>query len=130
FNHGKRNNMIPNEYFHKDWQRFLKLGLTNQVENIVMNKVPKKGDATEEEMKLAMQVKGEIMPIRHQAQVEAKAHVISEDEKKFFVYTSLCNAQVDAKLVGIRAKRVKDVAENRMKLLKKNQMRLLKKIKK
>ncbi|KAK9302187.1 hypothetical protein QLX08_005649 [Tetragonisca angustula] len=75
-------------------------------------KKPKSGDATQEEMKLAMQVKGEIMPVRHQARVKAKARVISENEKKFSAYTIVRTARADARLVGIRAKRAKDAAEN------------------
>ena len=63
-------------------------------------------------MKLAMQVKGEIMPVRHQARVKAKARVISENEKKFSAYTIVRTARADARLVGIRAKRAKDAAEN------------------
>ena len=63
-------------------------------------------------MKLATQVKGEIMPVRHQARVKAKARVISESEKKFSAYTTVRTARADARLVGIRAKRAKDAAEN------------------
>ncbi|KAK9302269.1 hypothetical protein QLX08_005697 [Tetragonisca angustula] len=75
-------------------------------------KKPKSGEATQEEMKLATQVKGEIMPVRHQARVKAKARVISESEKKFSAYTTVRTARADARLVGIRAKRAKDAAEN------------------
>ncbi|KAF3427917.1 hypothetical protein E2986_12452 [Frieseomelitta varia] len=75
-------------------------------------KKPKNGDATEEEMKLATQIKGEIMPVRHQTRVKAKARVISENEKKFSAYTTVRTARADARLVGIRAKRAKDAAEN------------------
>ncbi|XP_068983817.1 large ribosomal subunit protein eL13 [Bombus flavifrons] len=203
---GKRNNMIPNGHFHKDWQRFVKTwfnqparkfrrkqsrikkaravaprpvkllkpivhcptfryhtkvragkgftleelkasGLNKRfartigiavdprrrnksVESLQTNaqrlkeyksklilfplneKRPKVGDATEEEMKLATQVKGEIMPVRHQAPAKAKARVISEEERKFSAYVTLRKARADARLVGIRAKRVKDAAEN------------------
>ncbi|XP_003694362.1 60S ribosomal protein L13 [Apis florea] len=203
---GKRNNMIPNGHFHKDWQRFVKTwfnqparkyrrkqnrvkkartvaprpvkllrpvvhcptfryhtkvragkgftleelkasGLNKRfartigiavdprrrnksVESLQTNaqrlkeyksklilfplneKKPKKGDASEEEMKLATQVKGEIMPVRHQPPAKAKARVISEEERKFSAYVTLRKARADARLVGIRAKRVKDAAEN------------------
>lgn len=63
-------------------------------------------------MKLTTQVKGEIMPVRHQAPAKAKARVISEEERKFSAYVTLRKARADARLVGIRAKRVKDAAEN------------------
>ena len=52
------------------------------------------------------------MPIRHQAPVKSRASVISDEEKKFSAYITLRKARADARLVGIRAKRVKDAAEN------------------
>lgn len=52
------------------------------------------------------------MPIRHQAPVKAKARVITEEEKKFSAYITLRKARADTRLVGIRAKRAKDAAEN------------------
>nr|WGJ63370.1 ribosomal protein L13a [Anastatus japonicus] len=204
---GKRNNMIPNGHFHKDWQRFVKTwfnqparkyrrktnrvkkarsiaprpvnllrpvvhcptvryhskvragkgftlselraaGLNKRfartigiavdprrrnksVESLQTNaqrlkeykaklilfplneKKIKKGEATPEECKVASQVKGEIMPQGlHQAPAKAKARLITEDEKKFNAYITLRKARADARLVGIRAKRVKDAAEN------------------
>ncbi|XP_015586241.1 60S ribosomal protein L13 [Cephus cinctus] len=203
---GKRNNMIPNGHFHKDWQRFVKTwfnqparkyrrkqnrvkkarsvaprpvnllrpvvhcptfryhtkvragkgftldelkasGLNKRfaktigiavdprrrnksVESLQTNaqrlkeyraklilfpineKKPKKGEASEEERKLATQVKGQVMPVRRQPPARSKARVITEDEKKFSAYVTLRKARADARLVGIRAKRVKDAAEN------------------
>ncbi|XP_046428731.1 60S ribosomal protein L13 [Neodiprion virginianus] len=203
---GKRNNMIPNGHFHKDWQRFVKTwfnqparkyrrkqnrikkaravaprpasllrpivhcptfryhakvragkgftleelksaGLNKKfartigiavdhrrrnksVESLQTNaqrlkeyraklilfpineKKIKKGEATEEERKVASQIKGEVMPVRHQAPAKAKARVVTDEEKKFSAYITLRKARADARLVGIRAKRVKDAAEN------------------
>ncbi|XP_034946295.1 60S ribosomal protein L13 [Chelonus insularis] len=203
---GKRNNMIPNGHFHKDWQRFVKTwfnqparklrrkqkrvmkaralaprpvnrirpvvhcptfryhtkvragrGFTleelkaagfnknyartigipvdprrrnKSVESLQVNaqrlkeyraklilfpineKKLRKGDATEEERKVATQFKGDIMPIRQKASLKSKARVITEEEKKFSAYITLRKARADARLVGIRAKRVKDAAEN------------------
>ncbi|MCX7564689.1 60S ribosomal protein L13, partial [Xanthomonadaceae bacterium XH05] len=43
---------------------------------------PKKGDSTEEELKMATQLTGPVMPIRNVYKKE-KARVISEDEKNF-----------------------------------------------
>lgn len=63
-------------------------------------------------MKVATQLKGAVMPIRHQAPAKAMARVVSEEEKKFSAYVTLREARADARLVGIRAKRVKDAAEN------------------
>lgn len=52
------------------------------------------------------------MPIKHQAPAKAKARVVTEEEKKFSAYVTLRKARADARLVGIRAKRMKDAAEN------------------
>ncbi|XP_057321741.1 60S ribosomal protein L13 [Microplitis mediator] len=75
-------------------------------------KKPKKGDSTEEECKVATQLRGDIMPIRQKAALKSKARVITEEEKKISAYVTLRKARADARLVGIRAKRVKDAAEN------------------
>jgi len=66
----------------------------------------------EEKRKLAVQIKGDPMPIRYQACAKAKARSITEEEKKFSAYITLRKARADARLVGIRAKRVKDAFEN------------------
>lgn len=72
----------------------------------------KKGEATAEECKVATQLNGEVMPIKHQGITKAKARKITEEEQKFSAYVAIRKARADAKLVGIRAKRVKDAAEN------------------
>lgn len=69
------------------------------------------GEATEEERKVATQLKGEVLPIR-QTSIRTKARVPTEEEKKFEAYVAIRKAHADARLVGIRAKRVKDAAEN------------------
>lgn len=69
------------------------------------------GEATEEERKVATQLTGEVLPIR-QASIRTKAKVPTEEEKNFEAYVTLRKARADARLVGIRAKRVKDAAEN------------------
>ncbi|XP_054277804.1 60S ribosomal protein L13-like [Macrosteles quadrilineatus] len=71
----------------------------------------KKGEATEEERKLASQLKTVVMPIK-QTQVRPKARAITEEEKKFSAFTALRKARADQRLVGIRAKRAKEAAEN------------------
>lgn len=48
----------------------------------------RKGEATEEERKVATQLKNEVMPIR-QAVAKSKARAITEDEKKFNAYIFL-----------------------------------------
>ncbi|KAJ8963732.1 hypothetical protein NQ317_012204 [Molorchus minor] len=69
------------------------------------------GEATEEERKVATQLDGEVLPIRQPA-IRSKARVPTEDEKNFNAYVTLRKARADARLVGVRAKRIKDAAEN------------------
>ncbi|XP_050307061.1 60S ribosomal protein L13 [Anthonomus grandis grandis] len=69
------------------------------------------GEATAEERKVATQLTGEVLPIRQPA-LRTKARVPTEEEKNFNAYVTLRKARADARLVGIRAKRAKDAAEN------------------
>ncbi|XP_061047488.1 large ribosomal subunit protein eL13-like [Eubalaena glacialis] len=71
---------------------------------------PKKGDSTAEELKLATQLTGPVMPIRTVYKKE-KARVITEEEKNFKVAASLRMACAIAWLFGIPAKRAKEAAE-------------------
>nr|CAD7429972.1 unnamed protein product [Timema monikensis] len=71
----------------------------------------RKGEATEEERKVAVQLKTTVMPIK-QPTIKPKARRVTEEDKKFSAFTTLRKARADARLVGIRAKRVKDAAEN------------------
>ncbi|XP_060516723.1 large ribosomal subunit protein eL13 [Cylas formicarius] len=71
----------------------------------------RKGEASEEERKVATQLTGEVLPIK-QSTLKMKARVPTEQEKKFKAYVTLRKARADARLVGIRAKRAKDAAEN------------------
>lgn len=52
----------------------------------------------------------DVMPIK-QTSVKAKARVPTEEEKKFKAYVFLRKARADARLVGIRAKRAAQKAE-------------------
>ncbi|XP_077570012.1 large ribosomal subunit protein eL13 [Stigmatopora nigra] len=72
--------------------------------------VPKKGDGTAEEVKMATQLKGPVLPIKQLIKKE-KARVITEDEKNFKAFASLRMARAHARLFGIRAKRAKEAAE-------------------
>ncbi|CAL8243666.1 unnamed protein product [Lota lota] len=71
---------------------------------------PKKGDSTAEEVKMATQHMGVLMPIKT-AHKKEKARVISEDEKNFKAFASLRMARSNARLFGIRAKKAKEAAE-------------------
>ena len=69
---------------------------------------PKKGDSAAEELKLATQLTGPIMPIRNVYKKE-KARVTKEENFKAFA--SLHMAHANARLFGIWAKRAKEAAE-------------------
>merc|ERR1711893_495860 len=58
---------------------------------------PKKGDATEEEMKMATQLTGPIMPIKTTYKRE-KARKISDEEKKYSAFTALRQARAHKRL--------------------------------
>ncbi|XP_057616621.1 60S ribosomal protein L13-like [Chionomys nivalis] len=71
---------------------------------------PKKEDSSlAEELKLATQLTGPVMPIRNVYKKE-KARIITE-EKNFKAFASLHMARANARLFGIREKRVKEAAE-------------------
>ncbi|XP_061200112.1 large ribosomal subunit protein eL13-like [Neopsephotus bourkii] len=73
--------------------------------------MPKKGDCSAEKLKMATQLIGQVMPIKTVFKRE-KARVISEDEKNFRAFVSLCVVRADARLFGIRTKRAKVAAEH------------------
>lgn len=52
-----------------------------------------------------------VLPIK-QTSIKAKARTVTEDEKKFNAYVFLRKARADARLVGIRAKRAAQKAED------------------
>ena len=60
---------------------------------------------------MSSQLKGPVLPIRHTPKKE-KARVPTEEEKQGSAFVSLRKARADARLVGIRAKRAKEAAEN------------------
>ncbi|ESO08687.1 hypothetical protein HELRODRAFT_105042 [Helobdella robusta] len=69
---------------------------------------PQKGDATEEEMKLATQYKGkQVLPIKASV-VKEKARAITPEEKKYSAFVALRQARAHARLAGKRAKKQKD----------------------
>lgn len=70
---------------------------------------PKKGDATEEEMKMATQLRTPL-PIRQRTKKE-KARKITDAERKFSSFSMLRKVRVDANLWGVREKKAKEKAE-------------------
>ena len=70
---------------------------------------PRKGDSSAEELKLAAQLTGSVMPILNIYKKE-KAKVITEEEN-FKAFASLCMAHANAWLFGIWEKRAKEAAK-------------------
>lgn len=72
---------------------------------------PKKGDASEDALKLAVKIKKAVMPLKRRKMVKEKARVPTEKEKHFSAYMALRQARANARLVGYRAKKAKEAAE-------------------
>jgi len=68
---------------------------------------PKKGDSTEEELKLATQLKGKVLPIKVAVKRE-KARAITPEEKKYSAFIALRQARAHKRLAGARAKKAKE----------------------
>lgn len=64
-----------------------------------------------EAIKMATQLKGKVLPIR-QSYSQVKARAVTDDEKKYSVFGAMRVARSDAKLVGIRAKKAKQKADD------------------
>uniref|UniRef100_A0A0R3S436 60S ribosomal protein L13 n=1 Tax=Elaeophora elaphi TaxID=1147741 RepID=A0A0R3S436_9BILA len=71
---------------------------------------PKKGDSTADELKLATQLRGVILPLKKVVRRE-KARVITEEEKKFKVCCHLRRLRADKRLKGVRDKKAREIAE-------------------
>ena len=71
---------------------------------------PKKGDSTAEEVKLATQLKSDVLPIR-QVVKRSKARKITEQEAKFSSFAMLRKVRADKNLWGVREKKAKEKAE-------------------
>lgn len=71
---------------------------------------PKKGDSNAEELKLATQLKSEVLPIRQLTRKE-KARAITDQERKFSSFAMLRKVRADARMWGIREKKAKEKAE-------------------
>jgi len=71
---------------------------------------PKKGDSSAEELKLATQLRGVIMPVKKSWQKE-KARPITDQERKHSVFVELRKARANARLKGYREKKAREAAE-------------------
>merc|ERR1711893_559965 len=70
---------------------------------------PKTGDASEEEMKMATQLSGPVMPVTAIPRKE-QARAITDEERKFSAFTTLRQARANKRLAGKRAKKAQDAA--------------------
>merc|ERR1712018_789414 len=70
-------------------------------------KKPRKEDASEEDMKKATQLEGEILPIKQVAK-RPRAMELTDDLKKFRAFNTVRVARSVARLWGIRAKKAKE----------------------
>ncbi|XP_059961338.1 large ribosomal subunit protein eL13-like [Mesoplodon densirostris] len=106
-----RNDMILKPHFHKNWQRHVATWF-NQPASKIRRKTsaPKKGDSSAAKLKLATQLTGPVMPIWNIYKKE-KARVITEEEKNFKAFASLCMAHANAQLFGVWSKRAKEATE-------------------
>ncbi|XP_054153765.1 60S ribosomal protein L13-like [Oppia nitens] len=80
----------------------------------LVNKKPRKGDASAEEQKLAHQLVGTILPLKRGKQFlkSEKSRVPTEEERKANAYHSIRQARANAALIGKRAKKAKEAAES------------------
>ncbi|XP_022643570.1 60S ribosomal protein L13-like [Varroa jacobsoni] len=72
---------------------------------------PVKGDSTEEELKLAQQLKGVVMPIKRSVISTEQPRVVTQEEKDFRAYNALRFARHQKRVAGPRAKKAKDEAD-------------------
>lgn len=72
---------------------------------------PLKGDSTAEEVKLAQQLTGVIMPVKRSVRSTEEPRVVTKEEKDFRAYNTLRFARHEKRVAGPRAKKAKDEAE-------------------
>lgn len=84
----------------------------------VNSKKPRKGDASEEDMKKAQQLTGAIMPLSKDLK-RPRAMEVTEDLKKFKAFNTIRQARAVARLWGIRAKKAKEAEADDMSKPKK-----------
>merc|ERR1712004_151235 len=69
---------------------------------------PRKGDATEEDMKKASQLQGPLMPVKGIDNKRLRAMEVTEDLKNFKAFNAIRQSRAVARLWGIRAKKAKE----------------------
>ncbi|CAI5438963.1 unnamed protein product [Caenorhabditis angaria] len=71
---------------------------------------PKKGDSSAEELKVAAQLRGDILPLTHTVTFE-EPRAITDAERKVEIFRLLRKERADKKYKGRREKRARDAAE-------------------
>lgn len=74
------------------------------------NGKPRRGDSSAEELKVATQFKGDILPIKQPVTAEPP-RAITDEERSLRVFQTMRIVRADARLKGKRAKRAKEKAE-------------------
>jgi len=73
-------------------------------------KKPRKGDASEEDIKKATQLSGKILPLKADTK-RPRAMELTEELKNFKAYHTITQARSHGKLWGIRAKKAKEAEQ-------------------
>jgi len=73
-------------------------------------KKPRKGDASEEDIKKASQLSGKLMPLKADGK-RPRAMDLTEELKNFKAYHTITQARSHGKLWGIRAKKAKEAEQ-------------------
>merc|ERR1712098_672734 len=68
---------------------------------------PRKGDASEEDMKKASQLEGQVMPIQGLERKRLRAMEVTDDLKNFKAFNAIRQSRAVARLWGIRAIRLR-----------------------
>nr|ABZ04227.1 ribosomal protein rpl13 [Lineus viridis] len=71
---------------------------------------PKKGDASAEELKMATQLSGEVMPV-NQVTKKERARKVTDEEKKFSAFNTIRQARAHKKWNGLRLKKIREAEE-------------------
>lgn len=72
---------------------------------------PKAGDSTAEELEMATQLSGEIMPITNERKLVVEARAVTDEEKKFKAYAKLRLEMMNKRNHGMRLKKQKEKEE-------------------
>jgi len=72
---------------------------------------PKNGDSSAEELKMATQVKGPIVPLPHAPKAGVEMVKVTDEMKSFKAYAQLRLERMNLRLVGVREKRRKEEEE-------------------